>query len=155
MLGHPATKILRRAIELPRKRFNQTLPSYSLASIEELQNFISHEKVVESKVWLKEFHARPPRRTLERLATTLDAKLHYCNGFHGYTFNSDFETEMERIYRWYKPGRKILRHKRGIKRGPKDGPWKHRMQGLLNWKLAATALIRAATQRQIKLFKQE
>ena len=170
MLGHPATIILRRAIELPRKRFNQTLASYSLATIEELQNFISHEKVVESNVWLEQFHAKPPRRTLERLATTLDVKLHDCNGFHGYTFNSEFETEMERIYQWYKPGRKILRHKRGIKRGPKDGPWKrgkrsvitkkvkrhyealrkYRMRGLLNWKLAATALIRAATHRQKK-----
>ena len=166
-LGNEAARILHRAVELPRKKFKQILPNYRPASIEELQNFISHEKVLESEVWLKEFQAKPPRRTLERLATITDAKLHYCNGFHGYSHNSEFETEMQRIYSWYKPGRETLRHKRGIKRGPKDGPWKrgrrsaitkkvkkhydtlrnYRMEDLLNWRLAAKALIRAATQR--------
>ena len=161
-LPKKARALLKLAVASPMKRYTEQAGNYTETTIADLKAFLSHANVLQSKWWQKLFGATPPRRTLHRLAKTVGAKPPKRSG---YAQQSDFAAEVQRILDWYTPGRKVCRYKRGIRRGPRDGPFKldrksavtkkvkkhfqtllhHRLPGLYRWRHAAQALIHIVT----------
>lgn len=162
-LSRAGEKLLQLAVANPRKKYEQAAQAFSCPAQQSLKTFLQHARVLDSPIWKHIFGAVPPRRTLQRLAMTCGAKIHPNNQSHGYQREQDFEQEVRRILRWYKPGRKDYRVKRGIRRGPRDGPFKigrrtavttrvnrhfktllaQRLPALYRWRHAAMALIEA------------
>ena len=162
-LSAKAVELLQLAVRLRKSKYQTQSEQYQQAKKEQLCQFLQHPFVRDAPVWHATFQAAPPRRTLQRLANAAGAVLHDRSQGHGYANDEDFRAEIECILTWYTPGRKACRRKRGIRRGLKDTPWKpgrrsavtfmvrkhymtllnHRLQGLLQWRLAARALIKA------------
>ena len=131
------------------------------ATLDEVRAFPQQPNVDTSESWKDVFGATPPggalRRVCRRLGVQLHPSLRRCN----YETIAEFKKESQRIKRWYKPGRKLTRRRRGIVRSRlaarrvrgRRTVWnqkvnkhykrlrkKARLSGLWRWRSAALAL---------------
>ena len=94
----------------PRPREPPALPNLTPRAIELLglavrqedvqllvKDFLQHPLVREAPAWRSNFHATPPRTTLQRLANAVGATLHTKNQGHGYQTNDEFRVEIQNI----------------------------------------------------------
>ena len=82
----------------------------------QLKAFLEQPKVVEAATWMELFDARPPRRTVARLARHCGADLHASMQFVNHRSRRALRGEVRRFIKWYMPGRRRTRRRRGILR---------------------------------------
>jgi len=160
VLGASALELLRVGVHGTAASFRaQAAADEDSAS--QLLGLLEHRNVLESPVWQQHFGAVPPHGTIARLVRRLGKP---CSGARGYRNKEELVQEAGRIRNWYKPGRKLQRPRRGIKRklveadyvtGRKTAwtckvaaHYSHflkpvHLDGLWQWRLIARALIRA------------
>jgi len=85
----------------------------------QLRKFFASPRARDSRVWMEDFGARPPRGLLARLARRAKMALHPDAGFWNYRTREEFRREIDTVQRWYTRGRRLHRPTRGIDRVPR------------------------------------
>jgi len=155
--------LLKKAVQLPSRLFEKCADGqrHCLAHV---RQFLTHARVLESRVWRQAFGATPPRGTLARLSRRFGADLDPWNAKRGYSSLAEFQAEAVKIREWYLPGRKRKRLQRGIPRTVRKTKYVRgrptawtgkvqkeyqklisatRLEGLWNWCLVSRALLDA------------
>jgi hypothetical protein len=81
-----------------------------------LRTFLEQPHVTEAPIWTGLFGCQPPRKTVSRACFWVQAKLHDSCGFYNFRTKKEYRREARRILRWYTPGRRTTRLRRGIRR---------------------------------------
>ena len=121
-LCYAARSLLRCAVKLPKAKFDQVAVATPADVRSQLKAFMAHSQVHKAPEWRRIFGARPPRGTLARLARRAGTPLHPKRLGLPWTTKRAFRKQIGRLIRWYKPGRKALLRRRGIRRGHRAGP---------------------------------
>ena len=88
-----------------------------------VKTFMQQAGVQKAATWKQLFKAEPPRGVLVRMARIFDTKLHSSLGIYNYKDErAAFRQETRRIIRWYRPGRRQTRWRRGIVRDHRSSP---------------------------------
>ena len=78
--------------------------------------FLQQPRVDEARTWPELFDASPTRGAVLRLCRLFDATPHETLGYHGFATLEAFKRAVRTHIQWYRPGRKVTRRKRGIRR---------------------------------------
>ena len=81
-----------------------------------LKAFLQQPLLGCAKTWKLVFGATPPRGVLARIARRVGVQLHESLRKHNYISLAAFKREIRRMRKWYMPGRKTSRYRRGILR---------------------------------------
>jgi hypothetical protein len=149
--------------------FLQKLGAAGHESKTALTHFLSTPNADRAGAWRRLFGARPPRGVIARIARLADVQLHDTLKPAGYATKGALLKELRRMERWYRPGRRGVRRRSGIRRtrhqsmhvrGVKSC-WnkkvaahygrlrkKLRLEGLWKWREAAMALRQAGIKVQ-------
>ena len=117
-LDERARLLLSQSVQLSNDEFAAVLAVS--ASRKQLESFIRHARVMDSDIWKTVFGSLPPRGALARIAWRLGVKLHLRNKAYGWVSKERFRIEVRRLQKWYKPGRRQTRRRRGIVRSAKS-----------------------------------
>ena len=166
-LDPSANELLKCFVQQPAQVFKHRLAGSAAAAA--LRSFVQQPRADEAKTWKVLFGSLPPRGVLARLARRMGVKLHQSTRFQGHRDLPAFKKQIRRTYAWYRPGRKLLRQRLGIKRrrgqaervpGTKRAVTKkvkahfrrllqpRRLQGLWNWHLTALEILQSGIPMQ-------
>jgi hypothetical protein len=111
-------------MRLPFAKFEEESKKQSLAAINDCKSFMQHPDVHQASEWKEIENAKPPRGTLARVARRAAVALHPTLKRWAWKSTKEVRREICDLIRWYKPGRKVWRRRRGIRRGHAAGPWR-------------------------------
>lgn len=114
-LAETAEPLLRASVEKSQQEA-KLLFQRDPAGASHVKCFLEQPHVYKASTWNKLFNAQPPRRTVVRVSFLCGAILHPTMRFHNFADAADFKRELKRIRRWYGPGRRLTRRRRGIVR---------------------------------------
>ena len=135
-LSEGAGALLQDAVRLPVAEFKRRRLEVGVEHQEELKAFLQQPAAVHAKAWASLFQATPPRGTLCRLARRMSVTVHASLQKHNYSTQKDFRREVRRLRRWYRPGRKQSRHRRGILRSRSASAQVRGLRSVFNKKVA-------------------
>ena len=115
-LSADGRRVLRIAVSKSAVELQVALHA-SPSAAQALREFLAQPLVADSPVWKECFRAKPPRAVVATVARRCKASLHESVGWRNYDSQSEFKREAHRIKKWFKPGRKQTRWRRGIARG--------------------------------------
>ena len=161
-----AHELLKSAVEDPLERFRRAVASGGVPLIH-LREFMQQPRVADARVWKNLFGAHPPRGAIARIARRCQATRD-CDWVNYPTIKA-FKREMRRMAKWYRPGRRTTRWRRGIIRraeAPEQvrglrSAWsskvkahykrlgkKLRLEGLWRWRQVALSMMEAGIPMQ-------
>ena len=107
---------MRDAVALPVGVFKSRLAGAQPHVQSESRRFLEQPSCAESVVWNALFQCKPPRGTVARIARRSNVSLHVSMQKRDFISPQAFRNEARRIRKWYRPGRKTTRRRRGIVR---------------------------------------
>lgn len=107
--------LLLESVQLSRSDANKSKVRQPQAS-SAMKAFLEQPRVDVSMTWKKLFRASPPRETIARLARLHGATPHQTVQFYNYASARAYKREIRRVVRWYRPGRRLTRTRRGVVR---------------------------------------
>ena len=116
-----AVPLLRASVERPSAEI-LLLRSRQPALSAKVKAFLEQPEVHKSRIWKQVFGAYPTRGAVVRAAAIFQARLHASLGWYNYAGARDFRHTVRLLVRWYRPGRRQVRWRRGICRNQRSGP---------------------------------
>jgi hypothetical protein len=135
-LSEGAGSLLQDAVRLPVAEFKRRRLEADAVHQEELKSFLQQPAAVHANAWTALFNAKPPRGTLSRLARRMSVTVHASLKKHNYATQRDFRREVRKLRKWYRPGRKQSRHRRGILRSRSASAQVRGLRSVFNKKVA-------------------
>lgn len=115
-LSQEAQGLLKVCVKNNAKTFHQHWQQHPQAA-RELQAFLSSPGVRKAtQIWKKVFDAQPPMPVIARCCAKCHAAKPPCVKYTNYVTMADFKAEINKMEKWYLPGRRVDRWRQGLLR---------------------------------------
>jgi len=115
-LSQAAQDLLKVCVENNAKTFHQQWQQHPQAA-RELQAFLSSPGVRKAtQIWKQVFDAQPPMPVIARCCAKCHAAKPPCVKYTNYVTMADFKAEINKMEKWYTPGRRVDRWRQGLLR---------------------------------------